>query len=266
VIEEDDVTVLAAYGDALPDAFSSDLNVGDAEAAGNWDALEDKYQINLNPSRLKGEPSVIEGKYGKGKVVLSLVHFDTPDDVSGQQVLINLWKYLGGQGPEARGEGQEATGHNAEPVSQELKAVCSELISLGERNFLWFWRNSMLLQWRRGVRGLEYNTLYIMMKEIAGLIAKQNERERERFVAALEKIRTRLIPFAEKAGKLLVLERFELQKGNHISYEKCDDPEIRELRKELFSDSKSHGGAFKDLLDKIDELLYELLMCGDVVS
>jgi putative intracellular protease/amidase len=262
VIEDDDVTVLAVYGDALPDAFSSDLNVGDAEAAGSWEALEDKYQINLNPARLKGELSVIEGRYGKGKVVLSLVHFDTPYDDNGRQVLVNLWQYLAGLGTEARGEGREARGRNAEPVSQELLALSADIITLGQRNFLWFWRNSMLLQWRRGVRGLEYNSLYIMMKEIAELTVKQDGKDNQPSGPALKHIRDHLIPFAEKSGRLLVLERFELQKGNHISYEKCDDPEIRDLRNELFSDSKSHGGSFKDLLDNIDKLLYALLTEG----
>jgi putative intracellular protease/amidase len=41
------VTVLATYGAALPDAFSSDVNVGDAEAGGSWPELERMYKINL---------------------------------------------------------------------------------------------------------------------------------------------------------------------------------------------------------------------------
>jgi glutamine amidotransferase-like uncharacterized protein len=288
VIEDNDVNVLATYGDALPDSFSSDLNVGDVERNGNWSDLEKIYKINLDPKRLLNEPSVIEGSYGEGKVVLSLVHFDTPDDLNGQQVLINLWEYLAGERPEHRAKSKEQRQKNKEVSARDLEydnlcslffALCSGLISLGERNFLWFWRNSMLFQWRRGVRGLEYNTLYIMIKEIAEIIKSQSlptgqagkeqrtsrmalQRDRQNKDNRLERIRTTLVPFVEKAKRLLILERHALQKG-HITYEKCDDPEIKEIRSELFSDSKSHGGMFKDLIDEIDNLLFMLIKNRD---
>ena len=67
-----------------------------------------------------------------------------------------------------------------------------------------------------------------------------------------------LEPFVEKAKRLLILERHALQKG-HITYEKCDDPEIREIRSELFSDSNSHGGMFKELIDEVDKMLFLLI-------
>lgn len=75
----------------------------------------------------------------------------------------------------------------------------------------------------------------------------------------IENIKSLLTPFVEKAKHLLLLERHALQKG-HITYERCDDPEIQRLRSELFSDSKSYGGKFKELLDKVDRLLYLLLI------
>ncbi len=247
VIEDNEIKVLAAYGDALPDSFSSDLNVGDVEQDGNWAELEDIYKINLDPKRLLNEPSVIEGSYGKGKVILSLVHFDTPDDINGQQVLRNLWEYLAEEKPGVRPVVPE------EGRGKSFNSLSAELISLGERNFLWFWRNSMLLQWRRGVRGLEYNALYILIKEITENMETRNADE------SLGKIKNMLAPFAEKAKRLLILERYALQKG-HITYEKCDDPEIKEIRSELFSDSKSHGGMFKDLIDEVDKLLFALIV------
>jgi hypothetical protein len=107
IIEDKNIKVLASYGETMPDSFSSDLNVGDVEANGSWDELEKIYKINLNPKRLINEPAVIEGSYGKGKVILSLVHFDTPDDVNGQLVLRNLWQYLAGQKTEYRTQNTE---------------------------------------------------------------------------------------------------------------------------------------------------------------
>ncbi len=52
VVEDQKVNVLATYGNALPDAFSSDLNVGDVHDQSGWRELEDAYKINLDPGRL----------------------------------------------------------------------------------------------------------------------------------------------------------------------------------------------------------------------
>jgi len=258
IVEDKNIKILATYGDALPDAFSSDLYVGDVGSDSRWAELEKVYQINLNPNRLKNEPAVIEGRYGTGNVVLSLVHFDTPEDVNGQKVLVNLWKYLAGEQNSAHDRKhaipEEKTCELSRFHAFELFTMCSDLIALGERNFLWFWRNSMLLQWRRGVRGLEHNTLYIMMKEIAEI----KRRGVLQSAPAVDRLKDMLVPFVEKAKKLLLLERHALQKG-HITYERCDDPEIRELRVELFSESKSHGGKFKELIDEVDRVLFTML-------
>ncbi len=278
IIEDNNIKVLATCCDALPDSFSSDLNVGDVDAGGSWNELEKIYQINLNPKRLINEPAVIEGAYGKGKVILSLIHFDTPDDTNGRQVLKNMWRYLSQplnfstshlqSGPRTLASASRLWRPNSELIS-ELYSLCSDLITLGQRNFLWFWRNPMLLQWRRGIRGLEYNTLYIMIREIAERQSKEqrakmkdNKRQktedrRQSTDKDLKKIRELLIPFIEKAKRLLILERLALQKG-HITYERCGEPEIQKIRTELFSGSKSHGGLFKELIDEIDILLFSL--------
>ncbi len=260
IVEDKDIKVLATYGSAMPDAFSSDLNVGDVDVYGDWAERESIYKINLNPGRLRDEPSILEGRYGKGRVIASLVHFDTPDDPNGQQVLINLWEYLAESSTEYGVQSTQVKDSGRHNVNgSELFGVCSELISLGERNFLWFWRNSMLLQWRRGVRGLEYNTLYILIKEIDGIIRAQNPEHRAQTTdRALSNIEDLLVPFIDKAKRLLALERHALQKG-HITYEKCDDPGIKKIRSELFADSKSYGGMFKKLLDEIDCLLLSLI-------
>ena len=260
IIEDSDIKVLAAYGDALPDSFSSDLNVGDTEANGGWKEKEALYGINLDPARLVREPSIIEGGYGKGKVILSLVHFDTPGDMNGQRMLMNLWEYLAGETAEAEAQNYNKKSFSHDPVGAihelPLQNLCSDLIALGERNFLWFWRTPMLLQWRRGVRGFEYNTLHIMMKEISELIASR--REAAPYAPALEKIKELLVPFIKKAEQLLVLERHAMQDG-HITYERCDDDDIRSIRRELFSEAKSYGGMFKALIDEVDGLLFSLI-------
>ena len=259
------IKVLAQYGKALPDSFSSDLNTGDVATAGNWTELEQIYKINLNPSRIVGEPAVIEGRYGEGVVILSLIHFDTVDDCNGGIILRNLWNYfLDGH---ASFENDEAPKTNInkclkanEPslslaIAYELEAAASDLIDLGMRNFLWFWRNPLLLQWRRGVRGLEYCTLYVMIGQMTALLKNSLDPGIEK---SLKGLRKKILSFLQQAKELLILERIALQQG-HITYERCDDAAIQKLREDLFSKSKSYGGRFKELLDDIDHIVYRLL-------
>ena len=263
------IRILARYGDALPDSFSSDVNVGDANEAGRWPELETRYRINLDPARLKGEPAVVEGSFGKGRVLLSLIHFDTPDDQNGVRVLRNLWQYLGVSKlplskPESglhsdalKGRVEKQAGRISELLS-EIETAVAELIDLGLRNFLWFRRNSMLLQWRRGVRGMEYCTLYQMARELCARLRESSFGSSRQEEKSLLEIRGLLIPFVEKAKQLLLLERYAMQEAQ-ITYDRCDVPEIHKLRMELFSDSKSYGGLFKKLIDRVDSLLYSLL-------
>lgn len=278
LVQDEGVKILASYKAALPDSFSSDLNVGNVEANSNWQAFEVVYQINLDPGRLIDEPAVIEGRYGKGKVILSLIHFDTPEDTNGAKVLRNLLEYLGA-GCRIYTESKLSPpflNYNPSPsalkLASEIETAVDALIDTGMRNFLWFWRTPMLLQWRRGVRGLEYCTLYVLVKEIMEMLKdnkgisagigesgyKEDSETDLSIEKALEGIKELLLPFVEKAQRLLVSERFALQ-GSHITYERCDSPEIQRLRSELFSNSKSYGGLFKRLLDRIDALLYEIL-------
>lgn len=275
LVDERKIKVLAVYREALSDSFSSDLNVGDVRSLGKWQELEDVYGINLDPEKLVGDPAVVEGSCGKGRVVLSLIHFDTAGDANGSLVLRNLWDYLACDvSPAAEASSPFVTspsmardaGYFSGPVGgvAALTDEIGELISFGQRNFLWFWRNPILLQWRRGVRGLEYCTLYVMTKQtseaIAGLPAQiMDEGD---FIAWLSKelddIREPFRIFVKESKRLLTMERMAMQAG-HITYDKCADGQIRELRARLFSETKSHGGLFKEVIDRIDRILFELI-------
>lgn len=264
-VVDQSVNVIATYGDALPDAFTSDVNVGDGTAAGSWKDLETVYQINLDPKRLIGEPAIVEGSFGKGTVLLSLVHFDTPQDGNGAIALRNIWRYLGCvRNVQDAIERRPLPGSSSVPASDndiaDIQVAFNELVELGLRNFLWFWRNPMLLQWRRGVRGLEYCTLSVMINEVAAHLESRAGLPSSPDIARrVQRIRTLAQPFSDKARELILRERFAMQ-NEHITYERCQVPEIVSLRDELFSRSKSHGGAFKELIDEIEGLLYQLLM------
>ena len=45
-----------------------------------------------------------------------------------------------------------------------------------------------------------------------------------------------------------------------ITYDRCDDDEIKTIRRELFSEAKSYGGMFKELIDEVDGLLFSLIL------
>ena len=260
VVLDRSIRVIATFGEALPDAFSSDLNVGDVDRIGNWKELEEIYGINLDPRRLINEPAVVEGKYGEGKVILSLIHFDTPDDKNGAEVLKNIWHYLGeAEGQKDRAEDLSVTDEwwqsnslidGVQPSALILLKEVEEIIDFGLRNLLWFWRTPVLLQWRRGVRGLEYCTLYNMLKEMSA----HHQTEGEELIELLHLVQT----FKIKAIRLLILERLEMQKGI-INYKNSGNREVQQLRSELFGKTKHYGGLFKELIDKIDMIVFKSL-------
>lgn len=263
---DEKIKILATFSEPLPDSFTSDICIGDViNTKNNWDNLESLYDINLNPNRLIGEPAVVEGRFGNGKVILSLLHFDTPNDEAGEIVLKNLWEYLLEEKlpskPEEYKINNEELSFSESEIVYELYQKAKELIDLGIRNFLWFQKNSMLFQWRRGVRGLEYCTLYVLIKKVAQLLKSKEDLKffNESLTEKLIEIKKILEIFSDKAKELLILERFALQK-DYITYNKCSDLEVQKIRRELFSESKSYGGMYKELISKIDKLLYSLLL------
>ena len=109
------------------------------------------------------------------------------------------------------------------------------------------------------MRGLEYCTLYVMVKEIAEILRRHWKDNRSQITnEQLTRTAAVLLPFVDKAKHLLIRERFAMQNA-HITYERCNDSEIQVLREELFSRSKSHGGLFKEVIDEVDRLLYGAL-------
>lgn len=151
-----------------------------------------------------------------------------------------------------------------------MKQSVDGLIDLGVRNFLWFPRNRFILQWRRGVRGLEYCTLKVLMDEIAGIVvaapgypAPTHDGKDLRHIAALaaENLAAAaesLFPFIDEARTLLILER-QAMITERLTFDESGDPTIRAIRAKLFSGAKSHGGMFKKVIDSLDSVLYGLI-------
>jgi len=269
------VRVIATYQEAQAGAFSADIPIEAGRDEG-WAALEERYGILLDPDRLIGEPAVVEGRFGRGRVLLSLLHFDTPGDRNGAAVLKNIWDDLAPGSPAVRADAGDLSCRVLPDLPQTLweclgtiEKAAADWCAAGERNFLWHWRTPYLLQWRRGVRGLECSILVAMIAEIRRRLERcgpegsgrrpglSGPPDPNRLLEELEAIRCATVQFVEKAKRLLIRELFYMQTAP-LSPLNCNDPDIRRLRGELFGIGMSHGGEFKFLLDALDGFLWEL--------
>jgi hypothetical protein len=255
--------------------MSADIKVGDGQITG-WSGLEERYGILLDPRRLKDEPAVVEGRLGRGKVILSLVHFDTPGDRNGIAVLRNLWRYLITD-PECPVYESTLPGKNrfvaddfpeCNKMLADFRSAIAGLMAMGEKDSLWRRRNPWFLQWRRGIRGMEYSTLAVMIDEIAAQFRHNQSaaHKKEKALPVLPEqlredmsvIRERMMPFVEKAKLLLAREKLFLTTDS-FSPVNCPDGEVNRLREELFGSSIRYGGEFKQVIDAVDQLLYKLI-------
>jgi hypothetical protein len=91
-----------------------------------------------------------------------------------------------------------------------------------------------------------------------GLSALTGSFNSSRLEDDLKEIREELIPFCERAKRLLVRERFYMMTAP-LSPVECTDAEISRLRQELFGSAMSYGGRFKRLINQVDRLLYHLI-------
>ncbi|MFA6001349.1 MAG: BPL-N domain-containing protein [Thermoleophilia bacterium] len=260
-----DVTVLARYGEPGDDSFVTDLPVLPQV---DWDAMEKSYGINLDPSRLTGEPAVLENRFGEGVVFLSYLHFETPGDNAGHVVLLNILTHLargkqvkssqdGRPGPGTTSHYSQRADAGISAMVGDLDRAAQDLIAFGKNNYLWSERNDWILQWRRGVRGVEYSTLNAMIRAIAEDSHLMDESDR-RSVNDLERLRELALVFFNDAKELLRLERDAIASGP-ISPLKTDDPRIGALRERLFSKSKRCGGLYEEIVELMDKILLPLL-------
>jgi putative intracellular protease/amidase len=264
--ESTPVTVIATYGNPGFDAFVTDLPVVEGM---DWRRWEECYGINLDPSRIMSEPAVIETSLGAGKVLLSYIHFETPGDTEGQRALLNLLAYLSGGGLATGASGFRSKeiidrSHtdiipdaHALSLAGTLEEAARSLFRFGHDNLLWYRRRDWLLQWRRGIRGIEYSTLDAMLTEISqfGELAGGFDAESNH---CLEALAERVLDFYADASRLLMLERLAMTRGP-LSPLKCDDEEIQAIRERLFSANKRCGGLYRQIVEMADGILLRLL-------
>jgi hypothetical protein len=283
LVDPNKIQVLGRYGLPEDDFFVSDLNVCETEAAElDWESLERHYQINLDPSRLLGEPAVLEGQFGKGRVILSYPHLETPGDAAGNMALFNIWYDLldrslskASSDPERGGPSKvvQIDEENLERT-RRMTREAEELVALGESYNLWSWRNPWLLKWKRGILGAEFGTISILLQ---GLV---KELERTGGMASIfnspslldidkqfEKLEELWSLFRDKGHALVEEEGSGLRSSRREEKGAELSPQGRVLRTEIFDciqcyGSKSYGGLYRQLLNQIDSLLLGALLAG----
>ncbi len=157
--------VLAVYGPAAPGLCSSDLPV-DQVPPEEWPRREAEYGLRLSPEGLEGRPAIIQARLGRGLVLLSYPHLDTPGDTPGGQALVNLWRAWlrcepqpGATAPRPAGPVPAWAGL----LVRQSQYLWQQGLELG----LWRPRHPEMPLWRRGARGLEFWGLRCLCQAVA---------------------------------------------------------------------------------------------------
>ncbi|SFN03673.1 hypothetical protein [Thermodesulforhabdus norvegica] len=275
-VEPDNVTGLtsiALYEKTSPGFWVSDIPYDDVRTL-NIRSLEDSYGINLNPEKyLYGKPAIMEYELGEGSFFLSYPHLETPGDVEGRRLLRRIidhayrkWQEKSKISAKAPPELPHPPFPSPEIVKkvQAIRRQLEELIDLGIRNLLWFWRKPWLLGWKRGIRGLEYSMMLTLVTfleralEVLALTRRRTLHNEPVWKDLIDLLASRVDEFSTKARRLLIYERF-LSQERVLPKLGSVDPRIDDLRSYLFGSKMNHGGLCKEIFDLIDEALYGAL-------
>ncbi len=175
------VRVLATYAAPAPGFCTSDLRA-DRVPPQRWPELEERYGINLDPARLCGWPAVVEARRGRGRLILSHLHFDTPGDAAGLRVLANAWRTYLGQEPGPR---PEEAGEDPGPAGGPA-ARAAELWERGRELGLWEERSPVMPLWKRASRGLEFWSLWRLCRALEPGWDRLSPSRRHRLARVLE--------------------------------------------------------------------------------
>ncbi len=235
------VQVLARYLEPGPDLYSGDHPVARV-ASSAWAALEAAAGIPLDPQRLAGKPAVVAGSHGRGRVVLSHLHLDTPGDPAGATALVNLWRELGGPAPLAPAPPPPPPRGPAAVLAGRAAALWAQGAGLG----LWRERPPALPFWPRGSRGLEFLTLRDFTRAAAGLPLSPGDAAR---------LAEALAPLWREGPAVLAAMAARLAAGGLVPAP--DSPEAA-----WFPAPRRTGGGLAAALAVLEEVVFRCLAAG----
>ncbi|RJX33860.1 MAG: hypothetical protein C4525_08310 [Desulfarculus sp.] len=181
-----DIEVLARYQGPGPGLCIADLEVDQVDPTA-WPGLEAAYGRALDPACVWGQPAVIQARLGRGRLLLSYLHLDTPGCPAGAQALASIWRRWLGEDAVA------APARQTGPPLPGLAALAEQaqaLWDLGRDLGLWQPRHPAMPLWRRGARGLEFWSLLRLSQAAARATADapQAAAISARLAAALEPV------------------------------------------------------------------------------
>lgn len=265
---------LATYTETGEDFWVADLPLGDLQRHDvNWREWEILYGINLNPGRLMSHTAIHEIPLGRGRLVLSYPHLETPGDAWGNRLLLNMLGYLdreasrelpGREYPEApRSSFDVPPGRSCLEHLALMENAAADLIAFGERHLLWQWRRPWLLRWRRGLRGLEYGALAALVRSIAAEAhcaagtSGAHDPWLEPTAALAEEVRS----FCGLAKWLLIEEKLASLNGSVKKLGRVNHS-VDEMRKGLFGKGMSPDGYCKRLFSELEDFLLQIMRLG----
>jgi hypothetical protein len=256
------VQVLARYGEPGPDFWVADLNLATLPK-GTMADWENLYGVNLNPDFMEGTPVVAANEFGKGRVVLSYAHLETPASHQANRWLSHILgrvldepeSAVAARGPVPAWDVAARKAVWEDAVLIRARRIMEEIIRTGSEHFLLFWRNPWLLGWRRGIPGAGVNTLYSLICE--SMAGEPND-------AALsfwDEHRDRFRVFMDLLGNgltgYLLAERLAMTVF-HSDSGAVSKEGLREQRRALFGLPPEPGGIYSDLAGLLEELYWRL--------
>lgn len=259
------LNVLASYEVPAGDFWVADMRLADLPepALSRW---EDKFHIRLRPDFMREQPCLVEGKYGKGRYVLSYAHLETPASPCANAWLLYLLQTLGGGDFGATGtltgkqRGVPEWNLREDPEVWENATLCGarkcleNIIAQGRDHFLLFERTPWLMGWRRGLPGLAINALYALLRY--SLSREPGEAALAYWQRVSAEFEELLREFCAGVSGYLLAERLDMALS-HAPQGMCATG-LKEQRRTLFGPPPSSGGIYGELQSRLELLVYHL--------
>lgn len=249
---------LATFKEPGPDAWVADLHLKSLPQ-GTMSDWENLYGISIRPDFIEGRPCLAANPYGKGRVVLSYAHLETP---ASPQANYWLGSILGtvlnrepNRAPLPAWDLAARPVRWNHPVLEAAAEAMDEIIETGLGQFMLFWRTPWLIGWRRGIPGSGINALYALVHEI---MAQEPNAEAERYL--LEhggRIGEHLDLFRKGVTGYLLAERLAMT-VLHSGPDSISPKTLKHQRSALFGAPPAPGGLYAELLQPLEHLFFLL--------
>jgi hypothetical protein len=244
------VKILARYKAPGPDFWLADMPLaGFPENA--LDEFETRYGFSMRPRFMEDQPVVVEGRFGKGRYVLSYSHLETPDSPHANAWLAYILEQLTGIAFSSEAsipawKPHEIPAPEAGTLLGTTRRIVDEIIALGFEHFQLFPRNDWLYGWRRGIPGSSLNALSLLICEAGRLTPTPAA---EAFLAKhKERMPTVLEHFRDGLTNYLPAERLAMTVPLAVPAEA-----LKARRDALFGPPMAPGGLYGEIFHMLDE-------------